>query len=313
MYFFIVFLVSALVLYKSSDSVIKYGIELSEVMRISTFALGFIFISVATSLPELSVALFSGVWGEPGLSVGNVLGANFTDLTLVLGLVTIFGGTIYLKKKDILSLVELLFISSLVALFIFQRGELSVIHGLLLLGLFGFLLVKLYKEGHVSEKAFDDKKSKKRDRYPLFVKFLLSIGLLLLSADFVVKSAIEIAHFFSLTSTLVGATLVALGTTLPELSVEIKAIKNRQYSLAMGDLFGSCVTNITLVLGVTSILSPVPINIESIISLMPFLMAAVVTVWYLLSREGKITKHEGFILLILYLLFIIERFMPSLI
>ncbi|OYT56383.1 MAG: hypothetical protein B6U68_03465 [Candidatus Aenigmarchaeota archaeon ex4484_14] len=268
MYFFIVFLVSALVLYKSSDSVIKYGIELSEVLRISTFALGFIFISVATSLPELSVALFSGVWGEPGLSVGNVLGANFTDLTLVLGLVTIFGGTIYLKKKDILSLVELLFISSLVALFIFQRGELSVIHGLLLLGLFGF---------------------------------------------FVVKSAIEIAHFFSLTSTLVGATLVALGTTLPELSVEIKAIKNRQYSLAMGDLFGSCVTNITLVLGVTSILSPVPINIESIISLMPFLMAAVVTVWYLLSREGKITKHEGFILLILYLLFIIERFMPSLI
>ncbi|RLI96288.1 MAG: hypothetical protein DRO96_03445 [Candidatus Aenigmatarchaeota archaeon] len=311
MYFFIIFLVAAYLLYKSSDLVIKYGLDLSDALNISTFALGFIFISVATSLPELSVAFFSGVWDVPGLSVGNVLGSNFTDLTLVLGLATIFGGTIFLKKKDILNLVELLFISSLVALFIFQRGELSVLHGILLLGLFGFLLVKLYKEGHISKKVFDDKKSKKKSKYLLFAKFALSIGLLLLSADFVVKSAIEIAHFFSLTSTLVGATLVALGTSLPELSVEIKAIKNRQYSLAMGDLFGSCVTNITLVLGVTSILSPVPINTESIISLMPFLMAAVVTIWYLLSKEGKITKYEGFILLVLYLLFIVERFLPS--
>jgi cation:H+ antiporter len=294
-------LFSLVLLYHSSKWVIKHGIILAKILGISTFVFGFILVSISTSLPELSVAIFSSLYGEPGLSTGDVIGSNFVDLALVLGLCAVFGGAIHLKKKESLELLEMLFISFLVVLFLFYSESLNWIHGMILIGLFALLVKKMYSGGQVSKKIFDEEKASKRS---VVLKFSASIFLLILSAEIFVGSVLEMIELLELTASFVGVTFVALGTSIPEISFELTAIKQKKYEIAMGDLFGSAVTNVTLVLGTLSIMnSGTPINIEPIFFLVPFMFVAILIIWYGLTVKKKISRNMGYCLLGLYFLY----------
>ncbi len=301
-----VFLASAFFLVKSSEWVIKNSVELSKLLGISTFAIGFILISVSTSLPELSVAIFSSLKNVPSLSVGNVLGANLTVLTLILGLCAIIGSKIVLKKKEFEGLIELLFITSIVTVLIFFTSSLSIGHGLILFALFAFLLHRLYKRGKIGKAVFDG--AAKARGWKAGTKLLISIAVLLAAAHFLVESAVSIAGELAIAPAVIGATAVALSTTLPELTVELRAIKSKQYALAMGDLFGSAVTNITLVLGTLSILNPREINTVALVTVVPFLFITIFAVWFLFSKKGKIDTREGMVLVGIYALYLLAEF-----
>jgi len=305
---FLILLASAAVMYKSSEEVIKHSIILAQMLGLSTFVFGFIIVSISTSLPELAVALFSSLEKTPALSVGNLLGANFADLTFILGLCTVFGGTIYLKKKEGLELVKLLFVSSMVSVFVFYSEGLSVIHGLILLFLFTELVRRMYKGGRVSKRIFEEHEE---PGWQVATKFVVAISFLLISAKFIVEAALDIAAIYNVSTTFIGATIVALGTTLPELSVELTAIRQGKYALAMGDLFGSSVTNITLVLGALSIANPGRIDTKPLLNLFLFLIAAIFIIWYALTDDKKITKEHGFVLLVLYVLFLMESWVAG--
>ncbi|OYT43556.1 MAG: hypothetical protein B6U88_00630 [Candidatus Aenigmarchaeota archaeon ex4484_56] len=300
---FIIFVLSTLVLYKSSEWVLKYSLTLSKLIGISTLVFGFIVVSISTSLPELFIAIFSYTYHEIGLSIGNVLGSNFANLSIVLGVSILFGGTIYLNKKDERELIELLFLSTLITLLIFQEKTLSVVYGLILLCFFGFSIAKFYRGGKVGKEFYE-----KGDLRKVVILFILSMTILLISSHFVVDSALQIASLFNLTSSFIGMTIVALGTSLPELSVQIRSIKYKEYGLAMGNIIGSCLTNITLILGVTSILAPVKISVNSLLELIPFLFISIFVVWYSISYKRRLTGFEGMVLVMLYILFILEVF-----
>jgi cation:H+ antiporter len=302
---FLIFIASALVLYKSSEWVLRYSLILSRKLGISTLVFGFIIVALSTSISELSVAIFSVISGKVGLSVGNLLGANFFNLTVVIGVSVLSYKIIHLNKKEENDLIELLFLSTLVTLLIFQGQQLSVVHGVILLVLFGMLVSKLYRGGRIKKEFYSSIEESKRR---IAFLFTVSIFLLLASSYFLVNSALGIANIFSLTATFVGMTIMSIGTTLPELSVQLRAIKNKEYGLAMGDLLGSCVINLTLILGILSILSPVAIEATSLLTLLPFLFIAIFVVWYAISNKKKFTRFEGAILIILYLLFILESF-----
>jgi len=302
----LIFIGGAFFLVESSEWVIENSIKLSRLWGISTFTIGFILISVSTSLPELSVAIFSSLRNVPALSVGTVLGSNLTDLTLILGICAIIGSQIVVKKKEFRGLIELLFITSIVTVLIFFTSSLTIGHGIVLLALFAFLLLRLYNRGKISKKVFDGAAKAKGWRAGL--KLIASIALLLFAAHFVVESAIDIAEIMAVPTAVIGATAVALSTSLPELTVELKAIKKKEYALAMGDLFGSAVTNITLVLGVTSLLNPGEINISSLVSVVPFLLITTFAIWYLFTKKGKISKREGLVLVAIYFLYLLAEF-----
>ena len=305
-YFFVaIFLLSTFLLFLSSKWVIKHILSISEMIGISTFFTGFLILSVSTSLPELMVAIFSAIEGRAGLSAGNVFGANLVVLTIVLGLSAVVAGNIKLKRKETLDLIELLFITSLASLFVLQKGGISSIQGVVLLSLFGIYVVRLYRQR--DEKMIDGRE-KVKNRPASILKFIISVSILLFSSRLMVYSALEITDALLLTPTFVGVVLVSLGTTLPELSVELRAVKQKEYALAMGDLFGSSVTNVTLVLGVASILNPVNIDVTPLFTLLPFLFAGILIAWYSFSRYGKINRRTGFILLALYFVFLLEEF-----
>jgi cation:H+ antiporter len=309
MWFFLIFLAGIIVMYKASDWVIKYSLNLSRVLGVSTFVIGFILISVSTSLPEMFVGVFSALKNEAGLAVGNLLGANLYHLTIVITIITVLGGAIYMKREEDTSLIRLLFISSLITIFIFQAGGLTLIHGFVLIILFGFLVRSLYKTGRVSEEVVEQKEKERRNIALLSLKFFISVALLLIAAYIIVDSSIQMANFFSIATTTVGMIVVALGTVLPELSVELRAVQLKQYSLALGDLLGSSIANITLVLGIVSILSPTSINLRPLAGLLPFLLISILFIWYSLETKKKLTKNEGLLLLGLYVLFLLAEFL----
>ena len=123
-----------------------------------------------------------------------------------------------------------------------------------------------------------------------------------------VDSAIQITSILLIPQTIFGVTAVAIGTTLPELSVEIRAIKKKEYALAMGDLFGSAVTNITLVLGVLAILSPSAINTLPLLVPVLLTFAAAIFIWWMLRKKGVLSKKSAVFLLALYAIFLILEF-----
>lgn len=312
---------SIFVIYKSSEWVIRYSLSLSRLLGISTFVVGFILVSIATSLPEVFVTVFATIAEEAPLAVGNILGSNLFDINIIIGFSTIFIGSIHMKRKETLHLVELLFITSVITLAILSFPTLSRIHGIVLLILFAYMLGKLYKGGKIAREDVPEEnipKLRKKNQFldflrkntiPLtFVKFFISVAILLVGTRLLVDSSLAIAEAYNIAATFIGATIVAAGTSIPELSVTFAAIKKRHYALAMGDLLGSAVTNITLVLGILSLISLSPINVIDFVGILPVLIVSSLVVWYSFNTKRKITKNEGVLLLALYVLFLVQQF-----
>ncbi|MEM3690675.1 MAG: sodium:calcium antiporter, partial [Candidatus Micrarchaeia archaeon] len=185
------------------------------------------------------------------------------------------------------------------------RSEFGWVEGLLLLFIFTgyvyYLFQKKVSLGIEEEVA-------KKDALPAFLYFVVGIIGVLISARLSVDSAVRLADALSLTKSFIGATIIALGTSLPELAIDTTAVKKGNIQLALGDAIGSCMTNITLVLGITGILSQTTFNITVVSSLIVFLLITNLIFWYFLETRRKLNQREGMIFLALYLVFLLTEF-----
>ena len=290
-----------------SDRIIRYTLILSKVFGLSEMAAGFILLSVTTSLPELSVSILSSASNEGGLSVGNVLGSNIANLTIIIALAIFFSKSeISIKGESQKELIQFLFISSVIPLFIVQRGSLGPILGFVLIILFiyfGITISKTPKESEVSEQ----KGEQKDNTLVAGLKFLFCLVIIILLSKLVVDSSIDIANFISLPPSIIGATIIGLGTSLPELATTIQALKKKYYEMALGNLFGSCITNITLVLGISSLVSFSEVNVLAVESIMFYVLISSLTVWFMVSSNKAITKKGAIFLLMIYVAFILQQ------
>jgi cation:H+ antiporter len=300
-----VLIASLLLIGVLSDRIIRYVLVISKGLGLSEMAAGFVLLSVVTSLPELSVSALAAISGEAGLSVGNVLGSNVANLTIIIGLAVFFSKTmVSLKGESQKELVQFLFISSIIPLFIVQRGTLSPVLGLVLLILFGyFSLVVSRKTGKIESLE----KVKKGDFALAGLKFLASVVLVILLSKLAVDSAIDIANFVGLATSVIGATVIGLGTSLPELATTIQALKKRLFGMALGNIFGSCITNVTLILGVSSLLSFSEVNVLAVENIMFYVLLSSLTMWYLVSVNECVNRKAALALCIIYILFILQQ------
>ncbi len=298
-------LISLLLLGVISDRVIRYVTVVSTALGLSEMAAGFILLSVATSLPELSVSVIASFIGEGGLSVGNVLGSNIANLTIITGLAVLLSKTnVLVKEEGQKELVQFLFLSSIIPLFIVQRGSLSPVLAIVLLILF------VYFGLTVSKKAPETKSLQPTPRKNVAVvgaKFLLSVTAVIIISKFTVDSGISIAEFIGLPPSVIGATIVGLGTSLPELTTTIQAIKKKLFGMALGNLLGSCITNITLILGLSSLLTFSKVNIVVTQSLMFFVLLSSLTFWYLITTRINIGRREALLLCLIYVVFVLQQ------
>lgn len=299
-----VLIIGLIILYKSSEYSIKYSVRLSKLMGITQLAIGFLLIAVITSLPELSIAILSSIEGEGLLSVGNLFGANIINMTLIFGIMAILT-TVKAHKEDYKELIRTLSITSVVALVIILVGKINFLIGLFCIITFILFFYSIYKNNYkIRTKNIAYKGLKTVETIKTFFYTIGAILLVIISAKFVTDSAVTITQYFGVIESFIGATVIAMGTTLPELAISLTAIKRRNISLAVGDLIGSLVTNLTLILGVAALINPIIIG--SLTIFLAIFMLITSMIFLFLTSAMRCSKLQGTILISIFIIYIIS-------
>ena len=300
----IVLLIIALtVLALSAKLLISNSIILARFLKISELAVGFLLVSVATSLPELLVSIYSGVAGETGLAIGNVFGSNIANICIVLGLSAFLAGELAIKRREVRDLVKILFLTTAIPIVMLIFPEISI-YGVILLAVFLLYTYYILKK----EVGLEAKPGKRVSSYEALksgILFLASILIIILSSKYAVDYAVQIADGFGIAKSFVGATIVAVGTSLPEIAVSLSAIAKKKVSLALGNVIGSSITNLTLVLGTAAVLNPLVAKISIFANLVFFSLLVNLLLWNFIGEDHKISRRDAIVLLGVYVLFVV--------
>ena len=307
-----VLVVALLFLSKFSHWTIINSERIAEITGFGKTAVGFILVALSTSLPEFTVAVFSTANEEAvGVAVGNVLGSNIVNICFVLGACILYSHFKNLvcidflpmiTRDDIKSLQFGLFSASIIPLSLIYLGFASRLIGLVLVGLFFWNTWQLMKnrEGLKDEGTLGEER-KKLPRYGL----MLGIGVagVIGCSFFIVEAATKIALSIGVPQVIIGATIVAFGTSVPELATSLEATRNNEINMALANIVGSGFLNVTLILGVTLVAANLTINIAAYTNVAVFSLIANLFLWYFLSGE-RICWREGAVLIFLYALFL---------
>lgn len=300
-----VFIISCAILILSGSLLVRSLVRLGGWLGISGFVLGFFVMAFSTSLPELLVGIKSAMMGSPKLALGNIIGSNIADVTLVAGATALLARgfkTTPMVRKDAYSMVGIVVLATALTYFGSQLSRIDAVILLLVLAVYLYVMIVKRK----SNAEFGNKYSKLQI---LAAAYILPISLVLLyfSADYVVTSGIALAGELMLPVLFVGLFFVALGTSLPELAFETQAALKGRSDLAMGDLIGSVVMNSTLVLAVVALISPFTAgNLFYISSL--FMITVCLLFAIMCESFDQITWKEGVALILLYMLFVMVEF-----
>ena len=298
-------LVGAVLLYYGAECLITGSKSIAEKFNLPPIIVGITLVAFGTSLPELIVSINAILKNESGIVVGNVVGSNIANIGLVLGITAMMTPIYFSYKKIRFDLYFLLFIT-LLPLFFIYLGNLVFWQGMIFLLLLGGYCWKLYTQDTIIDDIPDILSKQKISSISL--KIILSIVGLWLGAHTFVLGAIGIAEALGVSSLVIGMTIVALGTSLPELAATITAAKHNQTGFVIGNIIGSNIMNIVAVLGFTLIISPISIEFADMMPQGIFMIILTMGLFILLKFKGGISKLSAGILVLIYLLFIYSNF-----
>lgn len=292
---------SLFLIIKSSDYVVLGISKFAKKLGISDYLIGFLVIGIGTSLPELVASITGALKGEAGLVFGTILGSNLSNLTLIFGTTIVISRILKVKKNEMSWWIffKTLFFAIIPFILIYD-SVLSRIDGLIMVGLYLVYSSDLWQSE--SYKMKSDVKIKFLWYDSLI--FLGALVALLLSAQWLVLSAIQISTMVGISTFVMGLTIIAIGTSLPELLVSLNSVKQKHGDLAFGNLFGSIINNSVLVLGIVAIISPIKIVFKDISFASIFVIFSLVLVM-LFMRMKEIKRWQGFLLLAIYILFVL--------
>jgi len=304
-------LISIVVLSGSSALVIDNAVKLSRFFNINQMAVGFLLVAVATSLPELSVSVASSSAGEGAISAGTVFGSNIANVLVILGI----GAFLYGVKISAKSLKEIgivLLLTTILSLYIIYSSSvlgraLNMIEGLVLLGIFAayvWWVLKSKKPVDVAPKMDIPKKK----ALNAFLMFVLGMLLVVVSSAFVVDSAVALAGMLGLAQSFIGATIIAVGTSLPELGTALQALRKRYYGLVLGNAIGSNTANLTLVLGTASVINPIELHLPVFVAALIFAVVANTLFFYVSAVNKSMGRIAGAFFILVYVLYLIAIF-----
>lgn len=297
---YLVFLGALAVLVQTSRWTIDTSIRLSDHFGISKLAFGFVVVAIFVSLPDLMVGSISALEGMPALGVGDALGSTVANICLVIGVATVFR-KVKITRKHVLDSAEMLLLISLIPLTLLVNTTAHTGEGLILLAVFLFYVFFVMKEKLPSPK---EEVIKSKNVGKVIGTFLLGIAGVLVSAHFLVNAAIEIAVQLNVDPGIIGLTLVSFGTTIPELIINFTAVRKGEVALAIGEILGSSVMNLTLVLGSVFAFSHEAINFSAFILPVAFIVMANSMLVYYFIKHGGVGRVQGVIFLSMYVVFL---------
>lgn len=300
----VLLLVGFILLIKGADFFVEGSSSVAKSLRIPSMIVGLTIVAMGTSLPELAVSVTASLAGNNALAVSNVIGSNIFNLMLVCGACALFAPLIVQKntlKKEIPLSVVCVVLLLVLGLFGMEIGRTD---GVILLILFiGFLvwMVKSALKAH-AESANLEESDNEYKIYPAWVCVIYIVGgavAIKFGGDFVVDGASAVAMKAGLSQNLVGLTIVAMGTSLPEFVTSVVAARKNEVDMAFGNVIGSNIFNILFILGVTATISPVAFIMENVIDSVILLIVSIL-VWVFAWSRLHIEKKEGVVLLACY-------------
>lgn len=292
-------------LYFGGDFLVTGSVRLARHLKISAFVVGATVIAFGTSAPELAVAILAALDSAPELAMGNVIGSNIANIALVLGLTTLIA-PITIAHSRFKREYPPFFLAALLILFLAWDLKIHRLEGVLMVGLLGLYVWRSFS--HKEDFATEPEEEVRlfADKGPPFQLLLIVVGLIGLvgGAKLLVSGGVSIARSFGISEWFIGITIVAVGTSLPEIVSSVMAARRGHGEMAIGNIFGSNIFNILMVLGITSLIHP--LNISEPIHPDLLLATGVTCLLFVLTLLGKYSlgKKSGVTLLIAYFMYI---------
>jgi len=316
----VIMVTSLAILAKASHLTIVSVEDIIEISGLSEGSAGFVILSVMTSIPEMTIAALAILQGAPGISVGDILGSNMFNIGIVLGVMALIGPLEKVRSDFLVEMVDVLFFSSAIPIFLvipFLSVSLQTVRpliGMILIGVFTFSICIVAKTQRAPLNDMQRAEIRRKSMKIVLAKAAVGIFVVILAAKFAVWSASNIAAFLGIPPILIGAKIVAIGTSLPELALDVAAVRRGRIHLAIGDVIGSNLSNIALVLGIVLLVSPLTVNLTVnltiLTEILPFLLIITLLLWRFLTKGG-IPKWGGILLIMVYILFQATLTMPK--
>ena len=300
---YILLIAGFVLLIKGADFFVEGSSSVARLLRIPTIIIGLTIVAFGTSAPELAVSLSASLADSNDIAVGNVIGSNIFNLLVVIGACGVVA-PLAVDKKILYGdyLFGIMVTAVMLALFIRDR-VLSRVDGCLLLAIFGYFLFQMIRNTLASRAAGGtpsvEEVSKPQNPVKSVIFIAGGLSAIVWGGDLVVNNASLIAASFGLSETLIGLTVVAFGTSLPELVTSVVASKKGENSLALGNVIGSNIFNILMVLALSAAISPMKVDPLSVFDAV-FLIVSSCMVWYFAKTKGVISRAEGVMMLLLY-------------
>lgn len=307
-YFLLV--VGLIVLVIGGDILVRGAVSIAERFKISPLIIGLTIVSLGTSAPELFISVQAALAGSGGLAIGNVVGSNIANVLLVLGLPALIASQC-VKEEGIVRNILVMLGITVVFMGMLSTGTMGFLYGLILIALLSLFLWDQYQSSIKSKEVPDyHDEIGEGPASPKIAALFLVIGIVLLplGAQLTVDNAHTIALDWGLSDEIIGLTVVAIGTSLPELAASMMAVIRGNSNLAIGNVVGSNIFNIAAIMGITLIITPVPVG-EHIINLDMWVMLAVsLLLGGIAYYMNAITRSMGLVMLALYTSYIAFAF-----
>ncbi|MAD13171.1 MAG: hypothetical protein CMC04_10730 [Flavobacteriaceae bacterium] len=305
---FIAIIVGIIILIKGGELLFDGSIATSLKLKIPKFIVGMTVVSFATSAPELIVSVQSAVMGHPDLALGNILGSNIANIAFVLGIIVVISP---IKVNKIFYKIDwpvMMLITSIFYYFLVNDNSLSKNEGIILLIILCIYLAFLFffKRDEIEE---DILSANQNDLSFLRIFFLLGFGgfFLWLGSEVLIKGAVDVASQIGISERVISVSVVAFGTSIPELSTSIVAIINKEKGISIGNLIGSNIFDILGVMGITAILAPIDNIDQKLIqsdSVWMLSIAFLILPLVFINKKFVFGRIEGIFLIIAYIVFI---------
>lgn len=299
-------------LIKGADFLVDSSSSIAKRFHIPEIVIGLTIVSIGTSLPELMVSVKSAISGHSDMSVGNVLGSNACNLLLILGLAATIRPLTFKRETRLIELPICLFMTIIFGLLCNTGEGISRVESIILLMLFVLFIIytiimgikgeEFDKEDETEEKVIEQNKNNSMLKNISLI--LVGIVALKFGGDFVVDNATKIAEHFNISEQIISLTIVAIGTSLPELVTSVVAAIKGNSDISIGNIIGSNIFNIALIMGISSLINPIIYNVAYNFELVVLVIASIIlSLFPVIPPKNKMSRANGIIYFLLYVIY----------
>ena len=293
----------------SADLLVDGSSGIAKKFHIPEIIIGLTIVSIGTSMPELFVSITSALEGHSDMSLGNIIGSNLSNLLLILGLSAIIKPVVFQKETRLYEIPMCLFFTITLMIFCNTNDGISRIEGVVLLLLFcvflGYTIFMGIKESKTNLEKDDAKEEKNNSIVKNIILVILGVIGLKVGGDLTVDNAVNVANYFNISEKIISLTILAVGTSLPELVTSVTAAIKGNSDIAIGNIIGSNIFNILLILGVASIIKPITYNVTYNFDISILIVATVILALFpFIPPKDKMSRANGIIYFLMYIAYL---------